>query len=450
MKKQMKRNHGITLIALVVTIIVLLILAAISIGVLTGDNGIIKQSQQAKEETEIAEEKEVLNLSIAQATGEDVYGNLEEEPFREKLNDNAEGTELEKIGDNYKVTFPSDREYIVTGNGDINPIDYANTVELVAKLAYIDGKYVIGVGFKDFQIKSDFMMNYINLMKELLTYFINQNNEEKEAIFVQYMNEMYKTSFTEIQDTFDYLYTQGYIEKPVTSLEEYFDITLTEETKEEYENQIKTINGLLDMNLTIYDACFLEIQFSIFEKEENSEILEELQEKVENMSITGTIKAPNGDSFKLSTDNINSNNDLFGSYCYQYPITQNGSYTFTFVGDDGSYGETTLQVDDGYPQLVTHGYYGYGFDSNCIVLMEGLGNFVNIEEASLDSFVDENGLSSDKTTINLTSNIIFRNLPELSSQNIAVLFVEDDFQGELTCKYDGKEFKRKVQFIGPR
>lgn len=173
MKKQMKRNHGITLIALVVTIIVVLILAAISIGVLTGDNGIIKQSQQAKEETEIAEEKEVLNLSIAQATGEDVYGNLEEEPFREKLNDNAEGTELEKIGDNYKVTFPSDREYIVTGNGDINPIDYANTVELVAKLAYIDGKYVIGVGFKDFQIESDFMMNYINLMKELLTYFIN-------------------------------------------------------------------------------------------------------------------------------------------------------------------------------------------------------------------------------------------------------------------------------------
>ena len=110
-------------------------------------------------------------------------------------------------------------------------------------------------------------------MKELFTYFINQSNEEKEAIFVQYMNEMYKTSFTEIQDTFDYLYTQGYIEKSVTSMEEYFDVTLTEETKGEYENQIKTMNELFDLNLTIYDACFLEIQFSIFEKEENSEIL---------------------------------------------------------------------------------------------------------------------------------------------------------------------------------
>ena len=84
------------------------------------------------------------------------------------------------------------------------------------------------------------------------------------------------------------------------------------------------------------------------------------------MSITGTIKAPNGDSSKLSTDNISSrDNKLFVSYCYQYPITQNGSYTFTFVGDDGSYGETTLQVNDGYPQLVTYD----AFDSNFIVLM---------------------------------------------------------------------------------
>ena len=68
-KLNLRKEQGITLIALVVTIVVLLILAAISISVLTGENGIIKQSQQAKEDTEIAEEKEVLNLSVAQATG---------------------------------------------------------------------------------------------------------------------------------------------------------------------------------------------------------------------------------------------------------------------------------------------------------------------------------------------------------------------------------------------
>ena len=43
----MKENKGITLIALVVTIIVLLILAGISIAMLTGENGIIKNAQEA-------------------------------------------------------------------------------------------------------------------------------------------------------------------------------------------------------------------------------------------------------------------------------------------------------------------------------------------------------------------------------------------------------------------
>ena len=44
-----RRERGITLIALVITIIVLLILAGVSISMLTGENGIITQAQTAKE-----------------------------------------------------------------------------------------------------------------------------------------------------------------------------------------------------------------------------------------------------------------------------------------------------------------------------------------------------------------------------------------------------------------
>ena len=51
-KKQRKNNNGITLIALVITIIVLLILAGVSIAMLTGENGILTQAQRAKNETE--------------------------------------------------------------------------------------------------------------------------------------------------------------------------------------------------------------------------------------------------------------------------------------------------------------------------------------------------------------------------------------------------------------
>lgn len=64
MKKTLKNNIGITLIALVVTIIVLLILAGITIGTLTGDNGIISKANEAKETTNKEQAREKLSLIL--------------------------------------------------------------------------------------------------------------------------------------------------------------------------------------------------------------------------------------------------------------------------------------------------------------------------------------------------------------------------------------------------
>lgn len=63
MKK--KNIHGITLIALVITIIVLLILAGISIATLTGDNGLLIKSKKAKHITKIKEIEEIAQMSFA-------------------------------------------------------------------------------------------------------------------------------------------------------------------------------------------------------------------------------------------------------------------------------------------------------------------------------------------------------------------------------------------------
>ena len=57
-----RKEKGITLIALVVTIVVLLILAAVSISMLGGENGIITQAQNAKLETRAGEVEEKVNL----------------------------------------------------------------------------------------------------------------------------------------------------------------------------------------------------------------------------------------------------------------------------------------------------------------------------------------------------------------------------------------------------
>ena len=69
LKEELKYGKkGITLISLVVTIIILLILAGVTIATLTGDNGILNQATKAKEETQKASEDELRKLTILEAT----------------------------------------------------------------------------------------------------------------------------------------------------------------------------------------------------------------------------------------------------------------------------------------------------------------------------------------------------------------------------------------------
>ena len=78
------KSRGITLIALVITIIALLILAGVSIATLTGENGILTQSNVAKEKTEHAKEDELRKLTALEATT-----NIENQPYTDKNGDTA-------------------------------------------------------------------------------------------------------------------------------------------------------------------------------------------------------------------------------------------------------------------------------------------------------------------------------------------------------------------------
>ena len=82
LKLKTNKKSGITLIALVVTIIVLLILAGISIMMLSGNNGILQRSSDAKEETIIGQEKEQVELAYVSAAVK-------------KLGDHVTGEELQ-------------------------------------------------------------------------------------------------------------------------------------------------------------------------------------------------------------------------------------------------------------------------------------------------------------------------------------------------------------------
>ena len=100
-----KTAKGITLIALVITIIVLLILAGVSISMLTGRNGIINQAQNAKNKTEEAEQKEKADLEEQNALIENtVNGGSTPVKPGEKVKETAKDNYIDVNSD--KATVP--------------------------------------------------------------------------------------------------------------------------------------------------------------------------------------------------------------------------------------------------------------------------------------------------------------------------------------------------------
>ena len=110
-----KKEKGITLIALVVTIVILLILASISIGALTGDNGIIDQAHTAKEDTEIASWEEQIDLAIIDA--EKKHRNPSLDDVKEELKNKGVITNYEQVKENGDIET-NEPTYIITGKLD--------------------------------------------------------------------------------------------------------------------------------------------------------------------------------------------------------------------------------------------------------------------------------------------------------------------------------------------
>lgn len=116
----MKNQKGITLIALVITIIVLLILAGVSIAMLTGENGLLTKASTAGTETKKASTQESVKLAIAEiiadnegfptagltGTGlKDAIDKVKEDKYTVECNDEASTTDSGETKSLIKVDF---------------------------------------------------------------------------------------------------------------------------------------------------------------------------------------------------------------------------------------------------------------------------------------------------------------------------------------------------------
>ena len=112
----MKREKGITLIALVVTIVVLIILAAVSISMLTGENGIITQAQNSKEATEQARVEELVDLAVNSLIGENQgsTNGITPEMVAEEVNEMENRDDIYAEGSTFptNIIFPEEKRKV--------------------------------------------------------------------------------------------------------------------------------------------------------------------------------------------------------------------------------------------------------------------------------------------------------------------------------------------------
>ena len=168
-KRILKREErGITLIALVITIIVLLILAGVSIAMLTGENGILTQAQNAKNKTEEVEEKEKIQLAITEAQlGDNGYQKLTEENLQKEIN--------EQFGDGAVRVYPNEKNafsfifqnkeanYRLEKDGTLNKIDIALKINNLEEFRNFMNEVNSGNSYKDEYV---YLLENINLTGE--------------------------------------------------------------------------------------------------------------------------------------------------------------------------------------------------------------------------------------------------------------------------------------------
>ena len=195
MKETMK-NKGITLIALVITIIVLLILAGITIASITGENGILRMAEQASKKTKQSQEIEGIELAMNSSIMEDVSTlEVKKEIFEKELNkyfgdreieiqDNRDGSFLVKFAD-------TKRTYYIESNGKIISSEDFIKIETAEELKQFrnkvntgndyEGKYIILT--QNITLNTEEQWEPIGLFPNSNSILDNENNKPFKGIF---------------------------------------------------------------------------------------------------------------------------------------------------------------------------------------------------------------------------------------------------------------------------
>ena len=411
--KAFKSTKGITLIALVVTIIILLILAGVSIAMLTGNNGVLTQGKRAKEEQAHAAVKEgIMLLYNEYRTKQEVNSSKVQEETKVAstefvkiaANSGAEGT-TEDLG-TFKDFIQS--KNIINANGIINVRNLlGQTLSLGNGTSKESGDVYV------FEEQDDYynLMYYNKQIQQAKIYKIKNENAGEKLFATHYFNS--KTgSGRIIQVNFERNDYDGYAqnilkgktpeEKEKIFLEgtSYLDIKNGRIT-EPYKNFKEFSDKWFDGNYENLDALATGRGYESIDallikwKVVNAKEYDQMMEKGK---VTGTITCPDGSKVEVSEDY------MFESI--KYPISQPGTYTFTAVTSEGKSSKVDVKVEEElrleYTEKNIHGVcLTNGFEKNANIESENNPKVKYIkssvkQEGDLEDCIEEGIISFNR------------------------------------------------------
>ena len=134
------KQKGITLIALIITIIVILILAGVSIMTLSGDNGLLKKAEGTNEKSIIAMEKDEISLAYLSCTIDNFNEHeVRADQLEKELKENGNNVTAKDETNHIKVKFnDTEHTYLVDENGNITMEKDTATQQYEEEKARID------------------------------------------------------------------------------------------------------------------------------------------------------------------------------------------------------------------------------------------------------------------------------------------------------------------------
>ena len=399
----LKASRGITLIALIVTIIVLIILASITISTLTGNNSIINMVLDAREKTEIANEKEQLEISAAQAMGKNKYGEVKKRGLQKALDRNVGENETivsdeEGITDLYVQFTESKRIYIVTCDGKIT---YIGDEEKLSKTAEITADPANDPTPKlahtvTLTVKTGIIMNEENLrLKYAWSKSATQEPEEFKTAELTGSGRIKKCLVTTV-DTEEgdyYLWAKAFLGENM-----------------ETEVNLKKPFG----PYRIKDHSTL--RYCGYETNSTSRFLNSTtvtRSKVKNVTLVDSLQGHSLDEANC----WDASQERKGKILAWYEVDENGYYSVT-IGQDGG---VTANVDSRY----LFANIGYSVASGTEVKIEGLENLDTSNVTSMVCMFDScRGLTSLDVSKFDTSKVtdmrlMFNNCTELMSLDLS-------------------------------